>query len=140
MTTYILLAYLHGGAGRHSAFVSYFRKQSGEDSAELLLRAVERFTLRRAYRGDPNTVAELLTNMRNSEMHLLILSKHTLERPWILLEVLSSMEIGVPIVGAVLAGSGYEHGDTRRLMSNFEEELSRRNPEALGIIRANYRD
>ena len=129
--------------GKSAAYVSHTRATSAREK-DLLVQAVKRFTLRHTFKTASSTdIRAVQDAVSHCDMNLLILTNGTLLRPWIVLELLVSISLGVPIVPLTLAATdsdqqGYDFRDHYSLLENFEEELERRNPGSMQTLRDNY--
>ena len=54
-------------------------------------------------------VAQLLDHVRDSDVVLLFQSKEVLQRPWCLLELVTAIDAGIPIVGVALSSGPYAY-------------------------------
>ena len=63
-------------------------------------------------------------------------SKAVLERPWCLVELITALEHGIPIVGVSLTSGAfaYDFGAASSFLEDLDELLDERNPGALGLL------
>ena len=64
-----------------------------------------------------------LEALQSSRALVLVLSKHVLERPWVIVEVYEALSRRMPIVCVNIAGGGYDYAQASRYLANLEEEL-----------------
>ena len=78
----------------------------------------------------------LKEHVLQSDVLLLLQSKGVLERPWCLIEILTALEHGVPIVGvSLLSGAfAYDHAAAHAYLAELDTELERRNPGASELL------
>ena len=74
-----------------------------------------------------------------SDVLLLVQSKRVLERPWCLIEMMTALENGIPIVGVSLAtgGDAYNHTDAAAFLADLDKQLEVRNPGATDLLKEN---
>eukprot|EP01046_Picozoa_sp_COSAG06_P012302 COSAG06_NODE_719_length_12828_cov_24.153036_3_plen_481_part_00 len=77
----------------------------------------------------------LLDAVKESEVLVLMQTRHLLSRPWVLLEIYTAITHAVPIVTVQVQGPAcYSFADAQVFLDNFEAELERRNPGAGRLV------
>jgi len=131
------------GSMGFGAFISHCKAES-QTEARNLKELVEQHLKRRAFLdsddlSDLNTLCE---QVRESDVLVLIQTRRVLSRPWCVIELLTAIDEGVPIVCVVPVGLAkaisYDFTEAQQLLDNFEEEIDRQNPGAMEEIRENY--
>lgn len=80
---------------------------------------------------DLRDLRRLLDAVKDSEVLVLMQTRHLLSRPWALLEIYTAITCGVPIVTVQVQGPAcYSFSDAQVFLDNFPAELERRNPGA----------
>ena len=74
--------------------------------------------------------------MRSSQCVVLLLTKAVLTRPWCLLELLTAIDAGVPIVGVTLVGKGYDFDEAAHFLTHLDTRLEPTTPGATGALAA----
>ena len=83
---------------------------------------------------DLRDLRKLLDAVKDSDVLVLMQTRHLLSRPWVLLEIYTAITNAVPIVTLRVAGpASYSFADAQYFLDNFETELERRNPGIVGL-------
>lgn len=130
-------------------FISYHRAESGPD-ARVLHRVLEKTLnsnnrdrqLRAAFLDatDATDFGTILSALKTSRAIVLLLTRHVLERPWVLLEVFDAIRLGKVVVPVKIEGGGYDFATTKGFLSNLEKELGERDTLALDELRQRLAD
>lgn len=72
---------------------------------------------------DLQDLRQLLDHVRDSAVIVLFLSSGLLQRPWCLLELLTAIDTGVPIVGLNCAGKGFDPMEAKEFMMHLDTRL-----------------
>ena len=93
---------------RFACFLSHFKIQCASE-ARLLQAELEAALGRRCFldSDDLKDLRELTEHVRKSEVLVLIQSSGVLKRPWCLLELVTAIDAGIPIVGVALSSGPY---------------------------------
>ena len=84
---------------------------------------------------DLRDLRRLLDAVKESEVLVLMQTRHLLSRPWVLLEIYTAITHAVPIVTVQVQGPAcYSFADAQVFLDNFEAELERRNPGAGRLV------
>ena len=95
---------------RFACFLSHFKIQCASE-ARLLQAELETSLARRCFldSDDLKDLRELTEHVRKSEVLVLIQSSGVLKRPWCLLELVTAIDAGIPIVGVALSSGPYAY-------------------------------
>ena len=95
---------------RFACFLSHFKIQCASE-ARLLQAELETSLGRRCFldSDDLKDLRELTEHVRKSEVLVLIQSSGVLKRPWCLLELVTAIDAGIPIVGVALSSGPYAY-------------------------------
>jgi hypothetical protein len=77
----------------------------------------------------------LLTNVKNSEVLVVVLSSDVIFRPWCILEIFTAAKARIPIISLCVKGKGYDYSSTQHQLTFLDRELDRINPGASDILR-----
>ena len=93
-----------------ACFLSHFKIQCASE-ARLLQAELETSFGRRCFldSDDLKDLRELTEHVRKSEVLVLIQSSGVLKRPWCLLELVTAIDAGIPIVGVALTSGPYAY-------------------------------
>ncbi len=84
---------------------------------------------------DLRDLRRLLDAVKDSEVLVLLQTRHLLSRPWVLLEIYTAITNSVPIVTVQVQGpNSYSFSDAQVFLDNFPAELERRNPGAGRLV------
>jgi GTP-binding protein EngB required for normal cell division len=121
--TLCFISHHQGGAGKEARFLK-------ERLVDLL--GTEQIFLDRDQKGQLN-LNELLDHVKATRVLVLIQTKETLFRPFVLGEVITALEAGIPIVPVVIRNGGYEFSKAAEFVSSsdFREALNR---DSLGCV------
>ena len=77
---------------------------------------------------DLKNLDELEAHVRASEVLVLCQTEKVLTRPWCLLELVTALDAGVPIVGLTLQGKGYDFAEAEHYLANIDTKLDNITP------------
>ena len=77
---------------------------------------------------DLKNLDELEAHVRSSEVLVLCQTEKVLTRPWCVLELVTALDAGVPIVGLTLQGKGYDFAEAEHYLANIDTKLDKINP------------
>lgn len=82
-----------------------------------------------------NDLRNLITEgVHKSDTLVLLATKAVLTRPWCLLELIETFEIGIPVVLVQMANGGFTFEAARHFATNLEEEMKVLNPSGLALL------
>jgi hypothetical protein len=77
---------------------------------------------------DLKNLDELEEHVRMSEVLVLLQTEKVLTRPWCVLELVTALDAGVPIVGLTLVGKGYDFAEAEHYLANIDTMLDKITP------------
>ena len=87
---------------------------------------------------DLRNLDRLVDHVKQSRVLVLVQTKSVLTRPYCLLEVLTAIEAGIPIVGVQVAGRqehAYDFNEVLRLLTHLDTQLDVANPGASDVLK-----
>ena len=87
---------------------------------------------------DLRNLQMLEDHVKRSKVLILVQTKNVLTRPYCLLEVLTAIEHGIPIVGVQVSGrpqDAYDFAETKALLTHLDTQLEETNPGAADLLR-----
>lgn len=100
---------------KFAAFLSHYKVEAGSD-ARYLCDKLQKMLGDVPVFIDSNDLADLhdlTTAVGNSEVLVLLATRHVLQRPWVLLELYEAVRIGIPVVTLATEGHQYNPDDAR---------------------------
>jgi hypothetical protein len=117
---------------RYGAFISHVRSEAGAD-ARLLQARLSNCLHSPCFvdSSDLHNLDDLLSRgVRRSDSLVLLQTKSTLTRPWVLLELWEAVKLKKPVVTIHLTGRGYDFASSARSLLNLKEGLRESSPGA----------
>ena len=134
--------------GADAAFLSHFKEETAAHARIIKDGLEQRFERSREEAGETckvfldsdnlRSLSELRHCVAASDVIVVLLSPGVLTRPWCLVELITAMERGKPLVGVLCAGLGkkaYDFEATCEYLSNLGPNLEALNPGAIAILR-----
>lgn len=125
-----------GTKKRWAAFVSHFKAEAAME-ARYIHEALEgRIGPTFIDSDDLVNLTQLTQNVRDSGVLVLVQSKGVLERPWCILEIMTAIEHGIPIIGISLTSGpfAYDFAATAAYLDALDTELEERNPGTSALL------
>ena len=149
-------ARLHTLRGSYSyiAFLSHYKYEAASE-ARIFKEGIERVYRERPcdtehnIQRDPKvfldsdnlkTLSELRDNVRLSDVLVVILTPGVLSRPWCLIEMLTALDAGKPLISINISGrpsGSYNYEQMVAFLENLPAELERVNPGAIRVLAEN---
>ena len=148
-------ARLHKLRGSYSyiAFLSHYKDEAASE-ARIFKEGIERVYKERACdseltQRDPKvfldsdnlkTLSELRDNVTLSDVLVVILTPGVLSRPWCLIEMLTALDAGKPLISINISGrpsGSYNYEQMVAFLENLPAELERVNPGAIKVLAEN---
>ena len=128
-----------GEARQYRAFVSHMKAEAAME-ARFVQSEIETISGRCCFldSDDLKDLSQLTKHVRDSEVLVLVQTKSVLTRPWVLIELVTAVRAGIPIVGVSLDGrkdAEYSHDAARDLLLNLDERLESLTPGAAAALR-----
>ena len=128
-----------GEARQYRAFVSHMKAEAAME-ARFVQSEIETISGRCCFldSDDLKDLSQLTKHVRDSEVLVLVQTKSVLTRPWVLIELVTAVRAGIPIVGVSLDGrkdAEYSHDAARDLLLNLDERLDQMTPGAAAALR-----
>jgi len=127
-----------------ATFISHF-KAEGQTEARNLKEMIESRLRRKVFldSDDLLDLADLCNSVRDSDTLVLLLTRGVLTRPWVLVELMTAFDEGVPVITVIPIGNSkeiaYDYAEAQRMFDNWEDEVEMRNPGVMVEVRKNYR-
>ena len=125
-------------SGSFKAFVSHFKAEAAMEARYIQTELEAQADSRCFIDSDDLRDLSLLTNyVKSSECLVLVQSKGVLTRPWVLLELVTAIQAGVPIVGISLQGRpdvAYSFPDALAFLTNLDSTLEATSPGASAVL------
>ena len=83
---------------------------------------------------DLRDLTQLQQHVRDSDVLVLLQSANVLSRPYCVLELVTAIEAGVPVLGVTLSSSGYIFSEATALLTHLDEQVRIARPFALPYI------
>ena len=80
---------------------------------------------------DLRDLTQLQQHVRDSDVLVLLQSANVLSRPYCVLELVTAIEAGVPVLGVTLSSSGYIFSEASALLTHLDEQVRIARPFAL---------
>ena len=74
---------------------------------------------------DLRDLTQLQQHVRDSDVLVLLQSANVLSRPYCVLELVTAIEAGVPVLGVTLSSSGYIFSEASALLTHLDEQVTR---------------
>lgn len=91
---------------------------------------------------DLRDLTQLTQHVRDSDVLVLIQSQNVLTRPYCLLELLTAIKEGVPIIGLCLGGvtAHYNFAEAQHFLTSLDSNLQHHSPDAVKLLAAHGYD
>ena len=83
---------------------------------------------------DLRDLTQLQQHVRDSDVLVLLQSANVLSRPYCVLELVTAIEAGVPVLGVTLSSSGYIFSEATALLTHLDEQVRIARPFALRLM------
>ena len=125
-----------------TAFLSHYKMETAAHARILKDHLEQSFGRGRVFldSDDLRNLSELLHCVAASDVMVVLLSPGVLTRPWCLMELITAMERGKPIVPIScenLPQGMYDHKEMKSFLSSLEANLNACNPGATDLLRQN---
>ena len=84
---------------------------------------------------DLRDLTQLQQHVRDSDVLVLLQSANVLSRPYCVLELVTAIEAGVPVLGVTLSSSGYIFSEASALLTHLDEQVRIAHQFALPFLR-----
>ena len=123
----------------YAAFVSHMKAEAAME-ARFLQIELESQTGEHVFldSDDLRNLDKLVDHVKAARVLILVQTKSVLTRPYCLLEVLTAIDEGIPIVGVTVAGrpnDAYDFAETSTLLTHLDTLLERANPGAADLLK-----
>ena len=122
---------------RFAAFLSHCKADAAME-ARYLQGELERGLPGRSVFLDSDNLRDLTQlqqHVRDSDCLLLLQSSNVLTRPYCILELVTAIDAGVPVLGVTLTSRGYDFAEASRLLTHLDTALDAANPGAGDLLR-----
>ena len=121
------------------AFISHAKADAAME-ARYLQSVLEPDLQARVFLDSDNLrdLRQLAAHVKDSKVLVLLQTRNVLSRPFCLLEILTALDEGVPIIGLALCGcgaSGYQFDEATAFLRDFDTRLAEANPGAAATLR-----
>ena len=133
-----------GGRRQFKAFISHMKHEAAME-ARFVQSEMESLTGKRCFldSDDLKDLNHLTDHVLKSEVLVLIQSRSVLHRPWCLIELVTAVNAGIPIIGVSLEGrpdAAYSFESARELLGSLDEKLEALTPGATATLREHQID
>ena len=121
---------------KFACFLSHFKFEAATE-ARLCQIELEKMLGAPCFLDSDNLqdLRELLDHVRNSDVLVLLQTTGLLTRPWCLLEIVTAIKAGVPIVAINVKGSHpYDYGEAANFLEHLDTQLEEKNPGASQLL------
>jgi len=122
--------------GIYACFLSHYKMEAASDAR--YMHDILRKMLKSPVFLDSSTLNDLRNliteGVHKSDTLVLLATKAVLTRPWCLLELIETFEIGIPVVLVQMANGGFTFEAARHFATNLEEEMKVLNPSGLALL------
>jgi hypothetical protein len=80
---------------------------------------------------------QLMDDVRNCDVLVIVQSAEVLTRPWCLLEMVTAVDAGIPMIAISVSGKGYNFTEATNLLTHLDTQLDVINPGACDLLRRN---
>ena len=123
---------------RYSAFISHMKAEAAMEARFLTSYLEKKFEDDDVFidSDDLNDLHALKVHVQESAVLVLIPSKSVLTRPWCLLELLTAIKHGLPVVGLSLCGgaAAYSFAEAQHFLANLDSLLEHACPGAVQLL------